>query len=183
MLDAELTGGFFVLPYNLNQSVEIRYTFEWTTSPIFRATDNVVIAWVGCDKNSYPLTTSVTYEEHKAEYYFNDSNSGPYYTLNNEVKSGTADKTVKIKMAHSPDGVGDYYAKRIWGNIRVQTASGTSNLSNIIVAVGYGHTVVGVSASPSVDVTGISVGINFAWNQQDLYNVVRNYKSNGALVN
>lgn len=40
---------------------------------------------------------------------------------------------------------------------------------------------VGVSASPSVDITGISVGINFGWNQQDLYNIVKNYKSNGAL--
>lgn len=48
--------------------------------------------------------------------------------------------------------------------MQLQTVSGTSNLSNIIIAVGYGHMVIGVSAS-LINISGISVGINFQRNQ------------------
>lgn len=177
--NAELNGRFYVVQKVAKQSVEIWYRFTWTSVPIFAAIDNVVVAWSACDANSYPILTSVMYESHEVTYH-NPNTEEQLYYIPSYVNKQIGYRVVDVKM-HNGGPYDINYGKVAWGYVAVKTASGSYNLNNIIVGVGYGHTVIGLSASPSVDISGVSIGINFDWNQQDLFNEVRNFKYDGTI--
>lgn len=178
---AELNGYFYVTPVILKKSVEIWYNFTWTSCPIFCLTDNVVVAWVACDSNSNPLLTSVIYEEHETDFY-DYSDNGPLYYKPCDVKRAIGYRVLSFGMSgYDWNTNAECYGKETWGYMGIQTASGSSNLSNIIVAVGYGHTVLNIKPSPSVAIDGVSIGIDFDAHQQDLYNNDRNYNYDGTI--
>ena len=91
----------------------------------------------------------------------------------------------EVKLAGNGEAYDWYYAKQISGVIAVKTAANSYNLNNIIVRVGYSHTVIRGIAEPSIDVgesIGLSFSFSFDWKAQELYNEEENFKYDGTII-
>jgi len=190
---AELTVTYHVFPLDSKRSVQIFYDASWNTGPFFTFNDYLAIAWIACDENSYPIATNVMLESHTVEYYSDIFNT---HYKNGGVefkKKDTNYRVLKIKMRLDETvempGNGDvyetFYARAIKGRIVVKTSADSYNLNNIVVRVGYSHTVFTIGAEPSIEVgesVGLGLSFSFDWKGQELYNEEKNFKYDGTIV-
>lgn len=113
-----------------------------------------------------------------AQYY---TQSNAYYSTTQLYNTQTTGSTATIKVNMNS---GRNYAKYISGCVKLLTQSDSNNLNTIQITAAYGHTVITVG-SPSVSFSypaGVSVGITFSYQLQDLYNNSRTYKYNGTVM-
>lgn len=73
-------------------------------------------------------------------------------------------------------GVKQEYARIIHGNVWVRTQSLSKNLASLKVAVGYGHTTIGVSASANVTASSAGLGVDFSVKQSEEYYETKTYR-------
>lgn len=187
---ARLSVTYYVIPLTARNSVEIFYKAEWNTYPLFTRVDCIAIAWIGCDANSYPIVMSVIYESHNADYYstFSDEISHcesvkvendiiSYRLLNVDMLSDD------VVVKWNGDVEEEFYAKNIWGCVALKTAADSYNLNNIMVSVGYSHTVIGSETSIGVDMNGtMNIGFSFSWRAEKLYSQTKNFKYDGTVL-
>ena len=160
---------------------------------MFTFSDYLAIAWIACDEESYPIVTSVMLEEHIIEYYselmnthYKNSETGveekqPGYRVL-EIDMRLDDD---VKMPGNGEVYDEFYAKRMRGKILLKTAANSYNLNNIIVRVGYSHTVFTIGVEPSISVddsVGLGFSFSYDWKGQNLYDVEKNYKYDGTRV-
>ena len=190
---ARLTVTYHVIPLDSQRSVQIHYAARWNMCPMFCINDYIAIAWIGCDVNSHALVTKVIAESHQIAYH-----SAMFDTFHRigkvEFKEKKANYRVlkidmdpgeEVKLAGNGEAYDWYYAKQISGVIAVKTAANSYNLNNIIVRVGYSHTVIRGIAEPSIDVgesIGLSFSFSFDWKAQELYNEEENFKYDGTII-
>lgn len=180
--DAELDLYWGPTLINNTNQFNIYYDAEWTSAPIFHFKDIVAIGWVACNKSSIPI--SMKHKESPScfvQYYMGNSYLG-MRDFSSSATYTSASATLKFPVS-DPGAISEgSYAKTISGSIRLETQSGSNNLSTIQIAMGYGHTVINIG-SPSVSFSfpaGISVGITFSYQLEDLYNVLRTYNYDGS---
>ena len=190
---ARLTVTFHVMPVDPQRSVQISFSAQWSSQPIFTHSDYIAIAWIACDADSHPLVTKVFLESYNVEYC--EVKFGNRYKYGDvEFKEKEPNyRVLKVEMLleEGPDnwilnGPKDmYYATKISGKIFVKTAADSYNMNNIIVRVGYAHTVVTGIVEPSIEVgesIGLSLNFSFDWKTQELYNEEKNYKYDGSII-
>ena len=146
----------------------VNFIATWNQCPMFCISDTIGVGFLA--STSYSSTVNLTYAKDpwgSVDYYVSGS-TDTYLYCNNFTPGKGGTTGVKHKFYMSDDR-NDSYAKEIYIGASLRTVSGSNNIDNVTICVGYSHCVVNFFPSGlSFSSSGMSIGVSAAYGTEEL---------------
>lgn len=174
------TGATMTLRFGLagsdinKRKTRIAYEATWDRSPRISLCQQIAIAWVMADKNSYSISSKTdelspcTVKYYRGDHFLFSKSFNMKEKLDNAVYS----------TVHPGASVPGMYPKYTAGTIMTSTQSNSSNMYSIKVRVALAYSTTTIDVSPSFSVSDFGISITFNSKTTELVNAIKTFKYN-----